>query len=58
MSSAMEGLTAEQLKFWDENGFLVIPDALSPETTDALLAESHKLIEGSHDFQKKKVQPS
>ena len=46
MSSALEGLTAEQLEFWDENGYLVIPDALSPKTVDALLAESHKLLKG------------
>jgi hypothetical protein len=45
-SSSAEGLTAEQLEFWHENGYLIIPDALSQETVDELLAESHKLLEG------------
>jgi phytanoyl-CoA hydroxylase len=45
-SSSAEGLTAEQLEFWDKNGYLIIPDALSQDTVDELLAESHKLLEG------------
>jgi phytanoyl-CoA hydroxylase len=41
-----EGLTDEQLEFWTENGYLIIPGALAQDTVDELLAESHKLLEG------------
>ena len=40
------GLTPEQLQFWDDNGYLIIPNALSPATVAALLSESHRLLEG------------
>ncbi|KAA8913523.1 hypothetical protein FN846DRAFT_929487 [Sphaerosporella brunnea] len=44
--SSLEGLTQEQLEFWNENGYLIIPDALSQDSVDELMAESHKLLEG------------
>ncbi|KAI2624081.1 hypothetical protein GGS21DRAFT_532880 [Xylaria nigripes] len=39
------GLTPSQLADFNRDGFLIIPDALSPETTEALLAETHSLLE-------------
>jgi phytanoyl-CoA hydroxylase len=42
----VQGLTPEQLELWDKNGYLIIPDALSPETVQNLLSESHQLLEG------------
>ncbi|KAF8252593.1 phytanoyl-CoA dioxygenase [Wilcoxina mikolae CBS 423.85] len=44
-TATASGLTPEQLQFWDENGYLIIPDALSQDTADKLLAESHRLLE-------------
>jgi len=41
----VQGLTPEQLELWDKNGYLIIPDALSPETVQNLLSESHQLLE-------------
>lgn len=43
-AEAPGGLTAEQLAFWDENGYLLIPDALSQETVAELLAETHGML--------------
>jgi len=43
-SSASEGLTPEQLSSWHANGYLVIPNALSPETVSALLSETHSML--------------
>ncbi|KAI5857980.1 hypothetical protein BZA05DRAFT_111655 [Tricharina praecox] len=43
--ASTEGLTTEQRDFWAENGYLIIPNALSPETVDELLRESHQLLE-------------
>lgn len=40
----MAGLTSEQIGFWEENGYLIIPDALSPATTKGLLGEAYKLL--------------
>jgi len=39
-----DGLTHEQLTFWDENGYLLIPNALSPSTVSSLLRETHTLL--------------
>ncbi|KAH0281830.1 phytanoyl-CoA dioxygenase, partial [Aureobasidium melanogenum] len=39
------GLTKEQLDFWNTNGYLLIPDALSPETTKALLDEAYTMLD-------------
>jgi phytanoyl-CoA hydroxylase len=43
-SEALSGLTAEQLSFWDINGYLLIPDALSPPTVASLLSETHTML--------------
>ena len=40
------GLTKDQIEFWNTNGYLLIPDALSPETTKALLEEANNLLDG------------
>lgn len=47
INGASPGLTAEQLASWDENGYLIIPDHLSQETTAALLQETKAML---HDF--------
>jgi phytanoyl-CoA hydroxylase len=39
------GLTTEQLDFWNTNGYLLIPDALSPEITRSLLNEAHTMLD-------------
>lgn len=39
------GLTPDQLEFWDTNGYLLIPDALSKETTRGLLNDAYKLLD-------------
>ncbi|KAF2790481.1 phytanoyl-CoA dioxygenase [Melanomma pulvis-pyrius CBS 109.77] len=44
-SQAAEGLTPEQLSFFNENGYLLIPNALSPETVKELLADTHKMLD-------------
>lgn len=38
------GLTPEQVQFFEENGYLLVPDALSQETVAELLAESQKML--------------
>ena len=37
-------LTAEQLAAYQSNGYLIIPDALSPTTTTRLLSETHHML--------------
>ncbi|TKX20731.1 hypothetical protein C1H76_7117 [Elsinoe australis] len=39
-----QGLTTEQLTFFHTNGYLAIPDALSPNTTSSLLSEAYRLL--------------
>ncbi|KAI1429186.1 phytanoyl-CoA dioxygenase [Xylaria sp. FL1777] len=39
------GLTPSQLASFERDGYLVIPNALPPTTVEALLAETHKLLE-------------
>ncbi|EON68549.1 hypothetical protein W97_07807 [Coniosporium apollinis CBS 100218] len=39
------GLTPEQLNLWNENGYLLIPDALSQDTVKELLAETHSMLD-------------
>ncbi|KAI1749845.1 phytanoyl-CoA dioxygenase [Xylaria castorea] len=39
------GLTASQLASFERDGYLVIPNALPPTTVQALLAETHKLLD-------------
>jgi hypothetical protein len=43
-SDLSSGLTKEQLEFWDTNGYLLIPDALSPAVTKELYDESNRLL--------------
>lgn len=38
------GLTSEQLEFWDKNGYLLIPNALSQETTQGLLSDAFQML--------------
>lgn len=39
------GLTPEQLASYNQNGYLLLPDALSPTATEALLAETHRMLD-------------
>ncbi|KAE8454057.1 hypothetical protein EG329_007834 [Mollisiaceae sp. DMI_Dod_QoI] len=39
------GLTREQLTIFNRDGYLIIPDALSPDTVSALLTETHTLLD-------------
>lgn len=39
------GLTPDQLASYHENGYLLIPDALPPGTTETLLAETHRMLD-------------
>ncbi|KAK5632121.1 hypothetical protein RRF57_007835 [Xylaria bambusicola] len=39
------GLTPSQLADFERDGYLVIPNALPPTTVEALLAETHKLLD-------------
>jgi len=41
----MDGLTPAQVKAFDDDGFLVIPNALTPETVESLLVETHSLLD-------------
>lgn len=38
------GLTQEQLQTWDQDGYLIIPDALDSETISSLLNETHSML--------------
>lgn len=40
-----KGLTQEQLQAWDQDGYLIIPDALDPKTVSSLLTETHSMLE-------------
>lgn len=40
------GLTAAQLSSFNRDGYLIVPDALSPETVKSLLDETHSLLTG------------
>ena len=37
-------LTSEQLETWDKNGYLLLPDVLSPDEVQTLLSESYRLL--------------
>ncbi|KAI0206875.1 phytanoyl-CoA dioxygenase [Astrocystis sublimbata] len=39
------GLTASQVAQFERDGYLIIPNALAPTTTQALLAETHMLLD-------------
>ena len=43
-SDLSHGLTSEQLETWEKNGYLLIPDALSPAEVKELLTESSKML--------------
>jgi hypothetical protein len=43
--SASQSLTKEQLSTFSRDGYLIVPDALSPETVSSLLFETHSLLE-------------
>ncbi|KAK4121421.1 phytanoyl-CoA dioxygenase [Parathielavia appendiculata] len=40
-----EGLTPDQLAAFQRDGYLIIPDALSPSTVSSLLAETQRLLD-------------
>lgn len=40
-----QGLTPEQVAQFEEDGYLIIPDALSQETVAGLLEETHSMLE-------------
>jgi len=42
--SSSSSLTPEQVEAFNRDGYLIIPDALSRSTVDALLAETHRLL--------------
>ncbi|KAH7148872.1 hypothetical protein EDB81DRAFT_842226 [Dactylonectria macrodidyma] len=44
-SMTLRGLTAEQLAAFNRDGYLIIPNALTPATVSSLLAETHRLLE-------------
>lgn len=39
-----EGLTAEQKRLWEQNGYLLIPDALTPTQISDLMSETQALL--------------
>ncbi|UKZ62795.1 uncharacterized protein TrAtP1_004028 [Trichoderma atroviride] len=43
--SAAPGLTSEQLSSFNKDGYLIIRNALRPETVASLLNETHSLLE-------------
>ncbi|KAF1808676.1 PhyH-domain-containing protein [Eremomyces bilateralis CBS 781.70] len=43
--SLSDGLSQEQLAFWDKNGYLIIPGALSGETVHELLSETQEMLD-------------
>ncbi|KAK4191432.1 hypothetical protein QBC35DRAFT_487181 [Podospora australis] len=42
--SSPGGLTPDQLTFFQENGYLILPSSLSPSTVTSLLSETHSLL--------------
>ncbi|KAF2675296.1 phytanoyl-CoA dioxygenase family protein [Microthyrium microscopicum] len=44
MSPSPPGLTSDQLTFFNTNGYLIIPQELSPDTVKSLLSETHNLL--------------
>ncbi|KAF2703259.1 phytanoyl-CoA dioxygenase family protein [Pleomassaria siparia CBS 279.74] len=43
-SQSSDGLTSEQVAFFNDNGYLIIPDALSQETVKELLSDTHNML--------------
>lgn len=46
LPSMENGLTSEQLAFWKENGYLIIPNAISQEIVEALVDEIREMLDG------------
>lgn len=44
-ASSSQGLTSQQVARFKEDGYLIIPDALSPDTVSGLLAETHTMLD-------------
>jgi hypothetical protein len=44
-ATVTQGLSKEQLATFERDGYLLFPDALSPETVAGLLAETHSMLE-------------
>jgi len=44
-SDSEKGLTKEQLSSFGRDGYLIIPNALSPQTVLSLLQETHSMLE-------------
>lgn len=44
------GLTPAQLAQFNKDGYLILPDVLSPETVQSLLAETHRLLHEELDL--------
>jgi hypothetical protein len=44
-STAQSGLSKEQLATFERDGYLLIPNALSPDTVSSLLQETHSMLE-------------
>ncbi|KAK0107257.1 hypothetical protein ONS95_003959 [Cadophora gregata] len=44
-TSTAQGLTKEQLATFERDGYLILPNALSPEKVSELLAETHSLLD-------------
>ncbi|PPJ51421.1 hypothetical protein CBER1_09342 [Cercospora berteroae] len=42
--STSAGLTSDQKQFWHDNGYLLIPDALTPKQVSTLLSESQRML--------------
>jgi hypothetical protein len=45
MVEQLPGLTQEQLSFWHQNGYLILPQALTSAEVSMLLNETHSLLE-------------
>lgn len=41
---SIEGLTPDQLKTWNDHGYLILPNALSQTEVSELLPESHRML--------------
>lgn len=44
-TTSSQGLTLEQLETFERDGYLIIPDALDPQTVASLLKETHSLLD-------------
>lgn len=45
MAVGTAGLTPEQVSTFERDGYLIIPDALTPDTVASLLAETHRMLQ-------------